>query len=284
MALTSVRLVAGDQEMVLLPRAGLREVLLDVPYPDVREDTEQRTDDDGEDDNTTYHGATSLTIELIATRTPAAFEDELARFMHPRLRPVLVVRDDEWPQARRLRLRASNRSAPRGVELPQNMRRIQAQWRVPDGVWEGADLQTVPVAADIPTQIGMTFPMTFPIAFSATLASGATLLLNGGTTPSHFIARLYGPCVAPRLVNETTGEEIRFGPALELAAGEYVEIDTRRRSADFLSLPGASRLEDLEYGPTSWWRIEPGDQLVRYAPTEAQAGAVAEIEYRSAWL
>jgi hypothetical protein len=68
-----------------------------------------------------------------------------------------------------------------------------------------------------------------------------------------------------------------------LGAGEYVEIDTRARTADLMSLSN-SRLNLLDFAVTSWWRIEPGDNQIRYNPTISDAGSAAVITYRPAWL
>jgi hypothetical protein len=283
--LTSLKLVSGDREMILLPRAGLKVQGLDVPQAAPREQVEARTDDDGEDDTTEYYGAASCSLELLAEQTPEAFRAELDAFLHPRTRPYLVAEDDEWAQARRLRLRVTQRTDPRTTQLPRTMRRIQVQWRVPDGVWEAAEPTTVPdIGADVPSTVGRTYPKTYPWAYTPTMSVGASLVTNLGLIPSHFVARLYGPCTAPRLVNETLGEEIAFTSDLALDAGEYVEIDTRDKTAYLLSMPGVSRLNQIDFAVTSWWRIEPGEQQIRYAPASASAGAAAQIEYRPAWL
>lgn len=282
--ITSVRLVDGDRQMILAPRDGLSLKALSAPFPAVREVAEERTDDDGERDTTEFYGARACSIDLLATETPAAFEDELTRFLHPRTRPYLHVADDEWPQERRLRLRVSQFEGPRGVDLPRTMRRIQAQWKVPDGIWENSALSTETVNADLPSSVGLAFPITFPIAFPATTAAGGSRISNLGGAPSHFVARLYGPCTAPRLINETTDEQIAFTASLVLGAGEYVEIDTRDRAANLLSMPSQSRLDFVDFEATSWWQIASGDQTVRYAPLSASAGAVAVIDYRQSWL
>ena len=284
--LTSVKLVDGDREMILLPRQdqGVHFQELDAPFPAVRASTEDRTDDDGEDDTTSLHGARSCSIELLVTQQARTIEDELTRFLHPRSRPYLVVADDEWAQARRLRLRVAQWSAPLTVELPRAARRIQAQWQAPDGVWEAADLVTETISADMPGTAGRIYPRTYPYAYPATLAAGASVIVNVGGTPSHYTARLYGPCIGPRLTNETTGETIAFTAGLTLAAGEYVEISTRDRTAYLNGHSALSRLNVIDFDVTSWWRIEPGEQQVRYAPAVVFAGAAAVIDYRPAWL
>lgn len=288
--LTSVKLVDGAREMVLLPRTGDGIFLqqIDAPMPGVREVAADRTDDDGSDDDTEFFGARACSIELLVTESPRTVEDELTRYLHPRLRPYLVVEDDGWSQARRLRLRADQFSAPLTLETARwDGRKIAVGWKAPDGVWEADELTSVSVSADVSQAVGAAFPVTFPMAFAATQAAGASRVTNAGSTPSHFTARLYGPCTAPRLVNQTTGEEITFVDSLSLAAGDYIEVNTRDRTA-YLTVNGSasqvSRLNSVDFTVTSWWRLEPGTQVVRYAPPLADAGAAAVIDYRACWL
>lgn len=281
--LTSVTLVDGTREMVLLPRDGLLLQGHGVPFPAVREVTEERTDDDGEDDTTELHGATSCTLEFLATQTPAAFEEEIGRFLHPRSRPYLVVADDEWSQERRLKLRVSQFGGPRGVDLPRTMRRIQAQWKVPDGIWETVDAVEETIGADVVTGDGRSYPKTYPWSYATTTASGIAQISSVGNSTSHHVTRLYGPCTGPSLINETLGEEITFSSSLSLGSGEYVEVNTRDRTAYLLSQTSLSRLSLLDFTVTSWWQIEPGDQQIRYAPTSVSGAAAAVITYRPTW-
>lgn len=283
--ITSVTLVDGTREMVLLERDGLLLQGLDVPFPSVREVVEERTDDDGEDDTTELHGATSCTLEFLATQTPAAFEEELGRFLHPRSRPYLVVADDEWSQERRLKLRVSQFGGPRGVDLPRTMRRIQAQWKVPDGIWEAVDLVEETINADIVTEsAGFALPVTLPVTLTATTSTGTSQISNVGGSPVHHVTRLYGPCSGPSISNETLDEEITFSDSLVLGSGEYVEIDTRNKTAYLNGSTSTSRLSSIDFTVTSWWQIEPGDQLIRYAPSAVTGAAAAVITYRPAWL
>lgn len=281
--LTSLKLVDGSHELVLMPRDGLKVQGLDVPLAEVREVTEPRTDDDGEHDTTALFGATSCTLELFVEKDPEQFRAELDQFLHPRSRPYLVAADDEWAQERRLQLRVAQRTAPRTVELPYTMRRIQVQWRVPNGVWEAATESQVVISADVPATTGRSYPKEYPWSYAATMSVGASMVTGDGLLPVHFVARLYGPCEGPRLVNETTGAAIVFTSDLVLSAGEYVEISTRDRTACLLSVSQQSRLNYIDWESTTWWQITPGDQLVRYAPVTASAGAAAEITYRPIW-
>jgi hypothetical protein len=285
--ITAVRLVDGARELTLHPRVDVLPDSLDVSFPAIREVTEPRVDDDGERDTTDLFGARAVSLSAALTDdtyAPANLLDQVKAFLHPRTRPYLYVTQDGWGQERRMLLRIDQFSEPYSGYVASQVRAVQLQWKAPDGIWEAADTETVVVNADIGSTDGISFPISFPLAWPTTTASGATTVSNLGGVPSHFVARLYGPCTGPRLVNETTGEETTFTAALVLAAGEYVEVDTRNRTAYLNSEAGQSRLNYLDFTVTSWWRIEPGDQQIRYAPETASPGSVAEITYRPAWL
>lgn len=287
MALTSVKLVNGPRELLLWPRTdeGIYLTSLDAPSPGMREVVDDRTDDDGTRDTTGLFSSRACTIELLVASRARTIEDEVARYLHPLLRPYLVVEDDGWAQARRLMLRTDQWSAPLSNDLGPDQRKIQLQWKCPDGIWEAVDEVTETISADITTDAGgMSFPITFPMSFAPTMAVGPATVTSLGAIPSHFVARLYGPCTGPSLINVTTGEEITFLPSLSLAAGQYVEVDTREQSAVAQSDASISRLTYLDYSVTSWWRLEPGDNAIRYAPGDVDAGAKADIIYRPAWL
>lgn len=284
--LTSVKIVDGSREMILLPRQdqGVFLQSLDAPSPSTREVVDDRTDDDGTRDTTLLFGSRAVSIELLVTQDARAVEDELSRYLHPRSRPYLVVEDTGWAQARWLALRVDQWSAPLGVDLPRDARRIQVQWKCPTGVWEAALTTEATVLGDLAADTGRIYPKTYPWSYPATDVAGAAIVTSLGSIPSHFTAKLYGPCSGPSLRNETTGEEITFTTALTLAAGEYVEVDTRERTASLLSNTSASRLNYLDFTTTSWWRIEPGENSIRYAPLAGSSGSAAVITYRPAWL
>jgi hypothetical protein len=283
--LTEIKLVDGTREMVLRPRTGIAHTSLDVAFPGIREVVANRTDDDGTRDTTTRHGAAavSLALRLYETGNTRLLIDEFKGFCRPGQRPYLVVTDDEWPQVRRIMLRADQVSAP--IEAGRGgIRDIQASWKAPDGLWEDNGQTSLTIAADVPSTTGFSFPLVFPLALAATLSSGAVETVNVGNVPAHWTARLYGPCTAPRLINSSTGQEVTFGESLVLAAGEYVEVSSQDRTAYLLSNTSQPRLGDVDFEVSRWWQLQPGLQQIRYAPTEPTAGSQAELTFRPRWL
>lgn len=289
--ITGVRLIDGPREMIVYPRDGISPQALEVDWPEIREVTEPRTDDDGTRDTTVLFGARAVSLEVVIYKDPASVEEllnEFKNFLHPRSRPYLYVTDDEWGQERRIGLRVNQMGAPYDGYAARRRRKVQLQWKAPDGIWEDSSLTETTVNADIDVSAGISFPITFPLAFDTAVASGVAIIPNQGGTPSHFVARLYGPCTGPELTNETTGETIKFtggDTGLSIAAGDYLEINTKDRTAYLLSMTDASRLSYVDFTATSWWRIEPGENLVRYHPSDdVGPGASAVIEFRQAWL
>ena len=290
MSLTSVRLTLGDVEVSLFDAADRfrRDLILQkmtFGSPAVRESVTPRTDADGVHDVTARHGARSVAIELKVFDTPAALVDQLNRLLHPRSRPHLVVDDDEWSGGpRRMMLRSDQWTSP--LELTSDyVRDVALTWTAPSGVWEAASPTEVTVIATAEAQSGVRFPIKFPLVFSGTTGTGQTIVVNPGTSWSDQVVRLYGPCVGPRWHNDTTGEVLAFTDALVIPAGEYVELNTRDRTAYYLSDPNADRLGLLDFESSTWWQIPPGESTLRYAPISGvDAGCVAALSFRPAHL
>ena len=283
--LTEVKIVDGLRELLIAPRPGIALATVDKGHPAIREDVEDSPDADGTDDYTERFGAAAvtLTLRLYQAGTTRALIDSLGMYCHPARRPWLVVSDDEWSTPRRVKLRADQLSKP--IEAGKGpVREVQAAWKAPHGVWETRDPVALTVPVDIPSSVGRTYPRTHPWHYEPTAASGAQTTVNPGNTESHFTAKLYGPITAPSLVNTLTGQAITFSNALVLGAGEYVQIDTRVRTAFLLGDPFVGRLGHVDYPNTNWWQMQPGVQDLRYTGSDPSPGAVAEITYHPAWL
>ncbi len=285
MTFTALSLVDGARVMLLYPRDDLVVLGWGAAWPTIRAVVENRPDDDGERDTTTRHGGRAVAVELRIIDNPEVVLDELGGFLAPSARPYLTAMSDAWAGPRRMRLRIDQAPAPVDADMPPSVRDVQAQWRAPDGVWEAVDEAELVVAADIPSHVGRTYPRSHPWSYAATGAAGALSVTNLGNAESHFTARLYGPCSAPQLLNDLTGERIAFTSALTLGAGEYIEIDTRARSAYLNSDASLNRLGLVDYGaPNTWWRLQRGTQQIRYTATAPEVGSQAVITYRPNWL
>lgn len=285
MAIVSMSLVDGLDEMVIYPRQD--EFVLELFNPGSatpRVVTENRVQGDGELDNTAFFGGRTIALDLMAIDDPAAVADELSPFTHPGTRPYLVVRDSSWAQDRRLRLRAEPWSAPWDANQAPHIRNLQAQWRVPDGTWEAAEEETLPITVDVPSSVGRSYPRSYPRTYAATSATGSIETVNVGSSHANFRALLYGPISGPRLINNSTGEELAFKTTLTLSAGQYVEVDIYNKTAYLGSDTSQPRLTEVDWDVSTWWQLRRGLQSIRYAGTDPGTAAKAIIYYRPVWL
>lgn len=281
--MTTLRLVDGDNSLQLYPNPSIEIETLDLGFPDIRDDVEEFPGSDGLLDSTAYFSGRVVAVELSLFDTPLALADQIRSFTHPSARPYLFIGEDEWAGERRLRVRTGQLTFSRPKGLP-TVGNLQVQWRAPDGVVEDANEQTATLPAFTTAAVtGLTFPRTFPAAWPTTMNASAQTFTMAGSVPVHWTARLYGPCTGPRLTLDTTGDVLAF-PTLTLAAGDYLELDSRNHTARLNGSADASRLQYLDFTRSSWWRLRPGTNTVRYNPLSVTAGAQAILYWRQAWL
>jgi len=280
---------------VVFPRTGVALQTLNID-PSVREVIDDRTGSDGLVDNTLYLGPSAVSMSLRLFSATRALLDEFSAFLAPWARPYLVISDTDWTADRRIRLRTDTYSKP--LEAGQGLTRVvQFQWKAPDGIMEGATLQTVNVMPTIDPTTGLvlnatvggfavnsTLGGTGGFAMHAANVAGALSVTTAGTARSHWTAFLYGPCAGPKLSNDSTGQDIIFTDDLTLNPGEYVALDSRNRTVYFMSDPNTSYLSFVDYADSDWFVFEPGDNEIRFHPSSASSGSVAQIFYRPGWI
>lgn len=280
MALTALKLVDGPRELDLRS-AGYTVGRVDVSFPAVRAVRQPRPGVNGEDDTTSLFGAASVAMDLVLD--PLAFplttlQDALRAFCLPSARPYLHV--DLDGQQRRIRLAIDQSTAP--ITDPLH-RQVQMSWRAPDGVMEAAAEQ-IGTANAVPTvEAGRGYDLTFNRTYPTSSAVGSVTVSNDGNVPVSPLLRLYGPATDPRVENQSTGERLTFN-GLTIAAGDWLEIDCREATIRLNGLTGQSRYARLDFATSTFLRLLPGTNTVRYYPVSFGTGARLEVRFRSAWL
>lgn len=276
----------GIEALVLADPAGIDVVECDWGWPVAREVVANRADAHGTIDSTTLYGARSITVALHLADCPAEVRRRLQLFVDPSRRSWLYVRESPDDPELRVRVRGSSWSEPVPAQVFVSRRRsIVVQWVAPDGVLEAAveTEVTVPATETTPSA-GVTTPITTPLVFPDSVPVGTATVVNAGTTDAYPVIRVYGPCDDPVLENLTAGRKLVFD-GLSIAAGSYVELDTRERTVFAESDPTASRYGYLDMSVSAWWSLEPGDNLVRLIPaTPVTSPAQMVIAFRDAYL
>jgi hypothetical protein len=121
------------------------------------------------------------------------------------------------------------------------------------------------------------------VVIPATSAPSPSQVTSGGNATSQWTARLYGPCTAPALANDTAGATLEFTDSLTLAPGAFVALDSAARTAYLNGDPSQSVLGFLSFATSDWWLIQPGANIIRFYPDAAGAGSQAQLSFRSAW-
>lgn len=275
----------------IMPADGVSAQVLDVTAP-ARAVTEDRVAAHGSYDTTRYASAAAVSLSLLlypgVTQTPELFWDSLAPLLSPGLRPFLIVDNDQWSQSRQLTVRYDSTAKP--FSDPTSWP-VQISWQAPAGVWEGSVLSTATIQSFIASTTGLEFgPATGLVVtsagyvFPASTGVSPSQVISGGNAPSQWQAYLYGPCTGPRFANDAAGLTLNFTTDLVLNAGDYVLLDSATQSALLNSDPNSSVLRFLDFSSSDWWLIQPGLNMIRYYPSDADAGAVAQLNFRPAWL
>lgn len=128
------------------------------------------------------------------------------------------------------------------------------------------------------TSAGRTYPRTYPMTYGVAL-SGAAIAENAGTVPTHPLVLIVGPVDNPQLENVSSGEYVRLG--LSLGTTDYLVVDM---ATGTVMLNGTASRRSTLTSDSVWWALAPGENTIRYRADTWQAGSVAIVGWRSAWI
>ena len=135
------------------------------------------------------------------------------------------------------------------------------------------------------SQGGFVFPVTFPVATLPPIIGGSGAnqgaFTVGGDAPMSPIVRITGPAVAPSIVVDS---QVLFSLDVSLAAGEWVEVDTRPWHLTVLKNGTASLAGNL--GRRQWlsdMTISPGNHIMELTGHSGSSGARATVSWRDTY-
>lgn len=282
----SLRLEADELEtLALTTAAGYVVEAFDLGDAVTREVAENAPDADGTIDTTQHTGARAVTINLNLLPDVDALStmvNRLRAYTSPRIRPRLFVQFEAGSPELMLTLRRSQFSSPVSgtAHAP-----ITVQWVAPSGILESATLHSAAVqASDEGSEPGVGFDWDFSLDFTDSPPIGTLAVANAGTTDAYPLLRLYGPCTGPRIANVTQGKTLDFDAGYVIAAGHFVEIDTRAKTIRLDGDAAASVYDELDFPASAWWSLSPGDNEIRFYPVSFSTPSYAAVEYRDAYL
>jgi hypothetical protein len=138
---------------------------------------------------------------------------------------------------------------------------------------------------------GWVFPWTFPWTFTPGIVSGSVVAVNGGDFEMRPIIVLTGPLTNPTITNSSIpgSPSLTFavpgGSGLTLVAGALLVIDTDLHSVTYFtpgSTVGASRENWVVQGPSTWFDLPPGSNLINLTSLASSDTGTMTVEYASA--
>lgn len=137
--------------------------------------------------------------------------------------------------------------------------------------------------AGLPVQTGgLIVPVTVPLSVDGVLAGGRANLLNEGRAEAPLTFRIDGPVLSPTVVVQRpdgTIQQVRFD--LELAAGQFMNVDSRARTALINGLPQSN-----QRGRATWdldqYPLLKGTNVLRYMAGGFNETTLITARWRSA--
>jgi hypothetical protein len=133
------------------------------------------------------------------------------------------------------------------------------------------------------------FPFTFPVAFSASSASGSTTIVNSGTSPVFpNSVILYGPSsggwTGAKITNSTSGEYIGLLSSFSIGVGERVELlPATGQALYYLSNGTYSDVSASLIAGSTYWKIQPGSNNILLEGSSFPSTAYATLTVRNSF-
>jgi hypothetical protein len=137
-------------------------------------------------------------------------------------------------------------------------------------------LLTLPINQGLTASVGFGFPLGFPFGYGAPVDPTTTNAFNGGNRPTTALITIPGPVTNPRIVNTTSGDELKF--VIVLGASDTLVIDLYNRT---VRLNGVASRRNTLLEP-DWFMLAPGANFLQYR-ADTTGNPAASISYRYAW-
>lgn len=272
----------------LSPINGIVPQSLNLGYPEVRDNVTRRPAANGTYDRTAYYGSKAVSMVLkydgnMIGIPDQDIEDKIRSWMNPSVRAYLYYRFSSTANWRRVLVRPSNLN--RSVNLIRNeFGMVSLTFRAPLGINESSEEFILSVDAAASSELGRTYPLTFDRTYPTSTIAGSVPVVNEGNAPWFPVITFSGACTQPRIENVTTNKRIVFQNTFSLLAGQTLMIDFAEGTVLLDGNPANSRYSKIDFSSSSWFDLQPGENLLRFYPAASTAPCFAEIKYRHGYL
>jgi hypothetical protein len=250
--------------------AGYACTELNLGYPEVREVSSNRPDADGTDDRTSLMGARAVSANIRAyggAATPDEIGALFAPFMLPSARPELhYVLDRPGTPERMCTVRASGYAWP---ITGKRDRDIQLGWVASDPVMRDPAARSSVSRSGSTTIPGRAYPLHFNRIYPVGGGAATTgEIVSPGDVPVRPLVRIFGPITDPRVdlqvmdpAEPLATYSLAFVAGFRIDAGEWVDVDTDRKTVFRNSDPTQSAMADMDWQTSTWPVLPPSPAL-----------------------
>lgn len=126
---------------------------------------------------------------------------------------------------------------------------------------------------------GLTWPITFPVVWSATHVTGIVTLTNAGSIVGPVTLRINGPVSGPSITHLGTGAALTFASSLILNAGEWLDVDMEARSV----LANGQSSRNGWVTSRGWFGLDPGVNQFAYNAASYNSSTTVVVSGYSTW-
>jgi hypothetical protein len=275
--------IGPDGSSITMNDGVLPLVLEDVTgndSPNVRENIEDRPEDDGATAGDFFYGSRPMTWSGVLHGDPATRNQTAIQLQSA----TRALRGDVtfYSQATGLPpMQASGRLQNLRITRREGIAKsFQLGIICPDPRFYSQTLHTNTGSGETAIA-GASFPLVFPISFGG--GSGATVtfnVTNAGNFPAPVLIRVEGTIDSPSIKNATTDQTI-YVDNLTLVGGEYFDIDTSNRTIvkdDSTNLYGKVRIP-----ASTWWQLWPGTNTIELRASSTPSTGTLTLWWRDSW-
>lgn len=280
----------GQSVFALNKENGIVPQRVNLGSPVVRKVSQSRAGTNGEINRTKFFGGRVITAHFgIAHEMTGSIDHDL--YVIDQLRewgdPELRYWFEYGPDATSLRRFAVSpyKFADQFDEAqPSRFIMETLQWQAFNGVSESTDLSVTEIAVGISAELGRSYDRQGDRVYPESGLIGAKDVINAGTTKANPVVTIYGPCVGPKVTNETTGQQLKFEDDFALTAGQFLVIDFLNGTVLLNGDPTNPRYNNIDFPNSEWWVLKAKTNRIKYQPVSSSPPSKVKIEYRNTYL
>lgn len=154
------------------------------------------------------------------------------------------------------------------------LRSVPIQFEATDPYLYSAPTQSPSVVLPTPGG-GFSFPVGFPLSFGGGSSANQVAITNAGNVPCWPVLVITGPCLNPRVTNESVAGNPTISLGLQLYAGDVLMVDMDAQTITYTpsgESAGFPQPQILQTGST-FWSLPPGNSTVGFNSQDSAPAA-----------